>query len=259
MSNSRATATSLLSPQTFSLAATRRFASTGPEAQRSFPAESAPSSEFASDFSFDSLDSSLNESILNIPEKVGYLGELGLDFGWGPTSMCQWALEHAHFTAGLSWGWSILAVSLLIRIVTFYPTTFVQEEAAKQSWLRLNPVYNDLQKKMQASLFNRTASASDNAMIRMQMKVIEKEHGSNRSRSFLGVIGIPFAIGMFKLCRAMAALPVPGLEHAGIFWVTDLTAPDPFYILPCVSTVMLILSLKVRLVTRFLLQGYSCI
>lgn len=34
----------------------------------------------------------------------------------------------------------------------------------------------------------------------------------------------------------MAYLPVPSLQHGGALWFPDLTAADPFYILPLAVT-----------------------
>lgn len=45
------------------------------------------------------MSSSLNEITKDaspIPEQIGYLKDLGLDYGWGPTSFVQWLIENIH-------------------------------------------------------------------------------------------------------------------------------------------------------------------
>jgi len=50
--------------------------------------------------------------------------------------------------------------------------------------------------------------------------------------------------GTFVLLRAMAKLPVPGLETGGIFWFTDLSTRDPMFILPLATSFVLYRLLK---------------
>lgn len=246
--NSRVGAATLLSSQTISLASARRFASTGSEPEASPIVNSGLSSDLTGDLS--TLESLA--SIDQLPQKVGYLSELGLDYGWGPTSLCQWAMEHAHFTAGMSWGWSILGVAVLMRVVMFYPTLLGQQESAKMQALRKDPIYNELTTQMWSVGSKGGLVSQEVAMARMQMVALEKRAGIKKIRMVYSFLQIPLTFGMFKLCRAMAALPVPGMESQGFWWFQDLTAADPLYILPCVSTAMLFLSIRVSLVIWFL-------
>lgn len=245
MSGSRLGAATLLSFPAFSLASTRRFASTGSESQSSPLADPALSSDLSPEFSLDALESSLNE----IPQKVGYLAELGLDYGWGPTSICEWTLEHLHFTMGLSWGWSIVAFAAILRAATFYPALLGQQESYKMQELRKDPIYSELTKTMFQVGRTGGVSSQESMMIKLQMRMIEKEKGVKKIRMVYPLLQVPFAFGFFKLMRAMAALPVPGMDTQGFAWFTDLTMHDPFFVLPCVSTVMLVLSLRVSLVS----------
>lgn len=248
MSKSRVGAATLLSSPALSLASARRFASTGPELHSSSLANSTSSSELPDFSNLDSLDSLLND----VPEKVGYLSGLGLDYGWGPTSLCQWVLEHAHFTAGLGWGWSIIATGLVLRVAMFYPSLLAQRESNKMNELRKDPIYADLAKKMMTGLRAggdaRTAT-NDAAMIRMQMKMMEKPLDIKKRRLAFPMLQVPLAFGMFKLIRGMAALPVPGMDSQGFLWFSDLSMHDPYYILPCVSTIVLFITMKVSLAT----------
>lgn len=46
----------------------------------------------------------------------------------------------------------------------------------------------------------------------------------------------PVFISFFIALRKMAYLPVPSLQTGGMLWFPDLTAADPFYILPLAVT-----------------------
>ena len=59
-------------------------------------------------------DLSLNAS--NIEPHIGYLQELGLNFGYGPSSMMQWAVEHLHVYSGMPWFGTLMAAAILVRL-----------------------------------------------------------------------------------------------------------------------------------------------
>ena len=42
----------------------------------------------------------------------------------------------------------------------------------------------------------------------------------------------PIFISMYQVLRAMANYPVVSMETGGLFWFTNFTQTDPFYILP---------------------------
>ncbi|KAJ4423788.1 hypothetical protein N0V82_001527 [Gnomoniopsis sp. IMI 355080] len=233
LSGSRIGATSLLSSPSF-LVSNRRFAST--ESTTSPTATHQP--EFSSFTDFDA------PSIFNVPEGPGYLNNLGLDFGYGPTALVQWVVEHLHFTMGLGWLGAIVGGSLAIRAVMAYPAFLAQLESFKSQRMRADPVYQDRQQKFMLNMARGGNDAAEMMQLRMQIKHIREQYGVKMGRMFLPMLQLPLAYGMFKLTRAMALLPVPGLDSAGALWFPDLTVADPLYILPCVGSVMMYLTVK---------------
>jgi YidC/Oxa1 family membrane protein insertase len=77
------------------------------------------------------------------------------------------------------------------------------------------------------------------------MKELQRKHGVKPSYLYLGFLQIPLGIGMFRLLRNMSEIPVPGLETGGLLWFSDLTVPDPLYILPLVGPVLIFGAIKV--------------
>lgn len=261
LSGSRIGAASILSSQTFLLSSTRqtRFASTGATPTPS-PAESAAAAasssspspeplsaaatEFPSDFS--SLSDLDGASLLNIPETIGYLHNLGLDYGWGPTALCQWVLEHFHVWGGLPWWASIVGLCVAVRVVMAKPALLAQQEGVRMNKMRADPLFNALNEKwMMALAVSGSASQAEMMQLRMQMNLVRERYGVKMWKMFLPMLQAPIAFGGFRLLTGMGALPVPGLETAGTLWFTDLTMPDPYMIMPCVSTIMMFLSIKV--------------
>lgn len=247
-------AAAVLSSQSVLLSSTRqaRFASTGAGPSPAESAAPSPSSfsdsysapsEFPSDFS--TLGDLDGASLLNTPETIGYLHNLGLDYGWGPTAMCQWVIEHLHIWGGLPWWASIVGFAVITRLVLAQPALVAQQESVKMNKMRKDPVYNSLQEKWMMSISGGTSLPQAELMqLRLQMAMCRERFDVKTWKMFLPMLQVPIAFGTFRLCTGMVSLPVPGLETAGILWFTDLTAADPYMILPLVSSVMMYLSMK---------------
>ena len=66
------------------------------------------------------------------------------------------------------------------------------------------------------------------------------------SRMFIPImIQAPLGFATFRLTKGMSDLPVPDLQNGGFLWVTDLTIPDPNYVLPVFLAGTIYLTLKV--------------
>lgn len=253
-SGARIGAATILSSQSILLSSTRqaRFASTGSGPS---PAESAASStssfadsystpsDFPSDFS--SLSDLDGASLLSTPETIGYLHNLGLDYGWGPTAMSQWFIEHLHIWGGLPWWASIVGFAVLVRVVLAQPALVAQQESVKMNKMRKDPVFNSLQEKwMMAIAGGNSLPQAELMQLRMQMALVRERYDVKTWKMFLPMLQAPIAFGTFRLTTGMSSLPVPGLETAGVLWFTDLTVADPYMVLPLVSSVMMYLSIK---------------
>ncbi|KAF9874947.1 hypothetical protein CkaCkLH20_07641 [Colletotrichum karsti] len=174
-------------------------------------------------------------SLLDLPEQIGYLKALGLDFGWGPSSVMQWFLEHVHVYSGLPWWGSIAATAVLLRLILLKPILKSQETSTKLQALQADPKYEEIKR---ASL-EATSAGDTQAMMehRRDLATLNKAAGVNPANALWGFIQIPFGYGMFRVLNGAASIPVPGMETGGFLWVTDLTVPDPLYILPIIGPI----------------------
>lgn len=186
------------------------------------------------------------QSFLDMPERLGFLREFGLDYGYGPTSCCQWLLEHIHIYSGMPWWGSIAAVAILFRAVLFIPTLTAAKHQALMAKAHATPAYLQAKAEFTEAAF-RTNDQVAMLAARSRMKHITRESGASMWRPFVGFALIPFSFGMFRLVRGMSSVPVPSLETGGLAWFSDLTVHDPFYILPTVAIALTALTLKVRL------------
>ncbi|KAM0328608.1 hypothetical protein ACHAQA_005018 [Verticillium albo-atrum] len=183
-----------------------------------------------------------NTSIAQMPEQIGYLKAIGLDFGYGPSSCMQWALEHVYIYTGLPWWATIGSTVLLLRLVLLKPTLKAQQGSAKMQQLQGNAQYATLKQKMQDSMKSGDKAAMMDA--RQSINFIHKREGVNPFAALWGLVQIPFSYGFFIVLNNMAKIPVPSLETGGLLWFKDLSVADPFFILPVAAPIAMIAMLK---------------
>ncbi|KAI1206802.1 60Kd inner membrane protein-domain-containing protein [Annulohypoxylon truncatum] len=182
-------------------------------------------------------------SILDIPEQIGYLKSLGLDFGWGPTACCEWLIEHIHIYADMPWWATLTIMAFAWRALLFVPTLRSSVHQAKLAELARSPEYLEAKKQFdEASYAGRDPMGQRQAT--MKMMALKKSSGASTIKSLASFLSFPFSWGMFRLLRNMAAIPVPSLETGGVLWFTDLTVHDPYFILPFTSVAITALLFK---------------
>ncbi|XP_023124478.2 mitochondrial inner membrane protein OXA1L isoform X2 [Amphiprion ocellaris] len=160
------------------------------------------------------------------------LTELGLG-SHTPVGLIQNLLEFMHMDLGLPWWGAIVVGTVLARLAVFPVIVKGQREAAK-----LNNVLPEITK-----LTNRMNEAKQSgnkyefARAYSDLNLFQKKHDVNPLRGFLvPLVQAPVFVSFFIALRKMAYLPVPSLQTGGLLWFTDLTAADPFYILPIAVT-----------------------
>ncbi|KAK1797119.1 hypothetical protein P4O66_008509 [Electrophorus voltai] len=160
------------------------------------------------------------------------LSELGLG-NYTPVGLIENILEFMHISVGLPWWGAIVAGTIIARCAVFPVIVKGQREAAK-----LNNVLPQMTKltnrmneaKQSGNKFEFSKAYSD-------LMMFQKKHNINPVRGFLvPLVQAPVFISFFIALRKMAYLPVPSLQTGGLWWFTDLTAADPFYILPIAVT-----------------------
>lgn len=183
--------------------------------------------------------------ISQIPEKVGYLKELGLDYGWGPSSVIQFVLENIHIYTGIPWWASVVATAVVLRVALFHPTLQASDTTAKLHDVKplLDPVR---QRMVELIRQNDQVGATKE---KQKMSMISKQHGVQSWKAFMPMLQIPLGFGCFRVMRGMSALPVPALENEQLLWLTDLTIRDPTFLLPMATGAMMYYTLKVGFTT----------
>ncbi|OBT63458.1 hypothetical protein VE03_08138, partial [Pseudogymnoascus sp. 23342-1-I1] len=174
------------------------------------------------------------------PEHIGYLKSLGLDYGYGPTSVVEWLLEHTHVYCGTPWWASIAITAIIIRVAFLKLYIGAADNGARMA--RVAPQTRPLHAKMME--LQRLKDQPGVMTVRREMQAIHSRAGVKMWKSILPMAQVFTGYGTFRLLRAMGELPVPGLETGGILWFQNLAIPDPLCILPLAAAGVLHLVLR---------------
>ncbi|XP_054848512.1 mitochondrial inner membrane protein OXA1L [Eublepharis macularius] len=159
--------------------------------------------------------------------------ELGLG-SYTPVGVIQNLLESLHVELGLPWWGAIVAGTVAARFLIFPLIVKGQREAVK-----LNnhlPQINELTGRINEA--KRSGNKFEFSKAYSDLALYQKAHDVNPLRGFLvPLVQAPIFISFFIALRKMAELPVPSLQTGGLWWFMDLSAADPFYILPLAVTV----------------------
>ncbi|KAI5284682.1 Mitochondrial inner membrane protein oxa1 [Ascosphaera aggregata] len=226
--------------QSQSLSFSSDLASSTPDSIIDGTATASPS--YSGVEAIDSIAESLPVGIdlTQLPEGLGYLHALGLDYGWGPSTIMEYLLESLHFTGGLPWWGAAIASSLLIRLVLFPATVGASDTSA-----RLNMIKDDLKPLNDKMIeYYRTGEQVKALALRAKVSAIHAKNGVKTWKAFLPMLQIPFGFGVFRVMRGMSSLPVPGLEDESVAWLRDISVQDPYYILPVATGALLYFSMK---------------
>ncbi|EFW16083.1 Mitochondrial inner membrane protein oxa1 [Coccidioides posadasii str. Silveira] len=166
-----------------------------------------------------------------VPAKLGYLKELGLDYGFGPSSLIETLLESIHIYAGLPWWGSTIAAAVFIRVALFKFNLNASDMSAKLR--RMQPITKPLQERMLKAV--REGNNLEGLKLKQEMAMIREQHGVKMWKTFVPMLQIPLGFGFFRVLRGMSSLPVPGLLSEQFLWLNDITLSDPFFILPLVT------------------------
>lgn len=116
-----------------------------------------------------------------------------------------------------NWGWAIVAMTIMIRLV-LYPLTY-KGMVSMNKLKELAPKIKELQKKY----------GDDKQKLNMHMMELYKKHGANPMGGCLPILlQIPVFFAIYRVLQN--AIELKGA--AWILWVHDLAVMDPFYILP---------------------------
>ncbi|MHB8474304.1 MAG: membrane protein insertase YidC [Sulfuricaulis sp.] len=158
--------------------------------------------------------------------------ELSVNYGWLTviSSPLFWLLQHIHGILG-NWGWSIIVLTMLIKGV-FYPLS----ATSYKSMARMRK----MQPKMQAL---KERYGDDRQKLNQAMMELYKTEKINPLGGCLPiVIQIPVFLALYWVLLDSVEMR----QAPWILWIHDLSAQDPYYILPIIMGVSMFAQQKLN-------------
>jgi len=153
--------------------------------------------------------------------------ELVKDYGW-LTMLAKplyWLLDELH---GLiqNWGWSIVALVLLLKAAFYWLNAKAYASMAKMK--AVNPRITEMRERLKDN---------PQQMQQEMMRIYREEKVNPMGGCFPIMIQIPVFIALYWVLLASVEMR----NTPWIGWIHDLSSPDPFYILPLVMTLTTVL------------------
>jgi len=156
--------------------------------------------------------------------KIGDVMEYGM---WGAT---EWlarpmlaVLKGIHYVV-FNWGVAIIILTILLKAVTWYPTQ--KSMKSMKSMAKLKPEMDKLKERF----------GDDNNQLNLATMELYKKHGVNPLGGCLPIlIQMPIYIALYSMLGNSVEL----YRSPFVGWIRDLTAADPYFVLPILTGVLM--------------------
>lgn len=149
--------------------------------------------------------------------------ELVKDYGWLTilAKPLYWLLEKIHGFVG-NWGWAIVLLVVLIKAAFYWLNASAYRSMAKMK--KINPRIMEMRERLKNN---------PQAMQQEMMKMYREEKVNPLGGCFPILIQIPVFIALYWVLLSSVEMR----NAPWIGWITDLSSPDPWYILPLVMAI----------------------
>jgi len=163
------------------------------------------------------------------------LGEI-LDYGW------FWWVSKPVILPVLNWiqkyvgnyGWAIVLITILVNFVLF--PLRLKSQISMQKMQKIQPQINTLQDKYKKL----KASDPRRAEIQAEIMKLYQEHGSPIGGCLPLLLQMPVMLAFYRMLSVSIEL-----RHAPwILWIHDLSRPDPYYIIPILMAIAMVIGQK---------------
>jgi YidC/Oxa1 family membrane protein insertase len=153
--------------------------------------------------------------------------ELVKDYGWLTilAKPLYWLLDQLHSVLH-NWGWSIVALVLLLKIAFYWLNAKAYASMAKMK--AINPKIMEMRERLKDK---------PQEMQQQMMKIYREEKVNPMGGCFPIMIQIPVFIALYWVLLSSVEMR----NAPWILWIRDLSAPDPYFILPVVMTLTTVL------------------
>ena len=158
----------------------------------------------------------------NMLERLSPGLELVKDYGWLTilAKPLYWLLDKLHSFIQ-NWGWAIVALVLLLKIAFYWLNAKAYASMAKMK--AINPKIMEMRERLKDK---------PQEMQQQMMKIYKDEKVNPMGGCFPIMVQIPVFIALYWVL--LSSVEMRGAPWT--LWIKDLSAPDPYYILPIVMT-----------------------
>ncbi|RDX47697.1 hypothetical protein OH76DRAFT_1353989 [Lentinus brumalis] len=153
-------------------------------------------------------------------------------------------MELINVSTGMPWFWTIIATTVLSRVILF-PFTVKQ----MRSTAALAPYQDEvtaIRDEMAVAQKRKDMLAMQRAALKQKM-IYEKAGVSLSGMAMAPFIQLPVTLGMFFGVKSLCDLPLEQLKYSGFAWVPDLTVTDPTWTLPILATLLMNVQISVSM------------
>lgn len=144
-------------------------------------------------------------------------------------------------TDHMPWWLAIVGTTATVKLL-FSPFILKQNVTGIKLY-NLTPETQKIQEKVNEAMC--TGNNYETAMQRSKLFLLYKEHDvSIWQRLWPSLIQAPAFASIFLLLRRLSNQPVESMLTGGAFWFENLTVPDPYYILPLMTSASLWLQMR---------------
>ncbi len=152
-----------------------------------------------------------------------------------------WSLQWIHDNVVSNYGWAIVLLTVVLRILLF-PLNH-KAIVSMEKMQKLSPKMQAIRTKYRSKLKDKKGRPNPEASAKMNQEIMDlyKREGVNPAGGCLPILlQMPVLFAFYGLLSAAVEL-----RHAPWFgWVQDLSAPDPYYVLPIVMGVSMLVQQK---------------
>jgi len=153
--------------------------------------------------------------------------DLVKDYGWLAmlSKPLYWLLDQLHSVLQ-NWGWAIVALVLLIKIAFYWLNAKAYASMAKMK--AINPRVMEMRERLKNN---------PQQMQQEMMKIYREEKVNPMGGCFPIMVQIPVFIALYWVL--LSSVEMRNAPWVG--WIQDLSAPDPYFILPLIMTLTTLL------------------
>jgi YidC/Oxa1 family membrane protein insertase len=153
--------------------------------------------------------------------------ELVKDYGWLTilAKPLYWLLDQLHRFLG-NWGWSIVALVFLLKVAFYWLNAKAYASMAKMK--AINPRIMEMRERLKDN---------PQQMQQEMMRIYREEKVNPMGGCFPIMIQIPVFIALYWVLLSSVEMR----NAPWILWIKDLSAPDPFFIMPLLMTLTTLL------------------